>query len=154
MSPLSDPAIVARQRAMGVLARANMRQLAEYLSGLACIPAHHDVRHPEIGLVMVRGQIAGSGAPFNLGETSVTRAAVALDTGEVGFSYILGRDAAKARAAALVDALWQRGDWRAVIEAGIIEPLAKASAAADARLAAETAPTRVDFFTLVRGEDA
>ena len=102
---------------------------------------------------MVRGRIAGSGAPFNLGEATATRAAVRLDTGETGSSYILGRDGDKARNAALIDALWQRGDWRARVESQIVKPLAQALDKHDERAAAESAATRVDFFTLVRGED-
>ena len=56
------------------------------------MPAHEDLREPENGLVMVRGRIGGDGAPFNLGEATVSRAAVRLSTGEVGFGYTLGRD--------------------------------------------------------------
>ncbi len=61
----------------------------------------------EDGLVMVRGRIGGDGAPFNLGEATVTRAAVRLASGEVGFGYVLGRDREKARLIALCDALLQ-----------------------------------------------
>ncbi len=62
------------------------------------LPAHEDLREPENGLVMVRGRIGGDGAPFNLGEATVSRAAVRLATGEVGFGYALGRDRRKAQA--------------------------------------------------------
>ena len=44
---------------------------------------------------MLRGRIGGDGAPFNLGEASVTRAAVQIASGEVGIAYILGRDEKK-----------------------------------------------------------
>ena len=39
------------------------------------------------------------------------------------------------------------------IEATVVEPAIAAEAAADRVLAEETAATRVDFFTMVRGED-
>ena len=148
-----DTGVAARQRIMAVMARSPAREIDNRLKALGEVPDHHDVRRPETGLVMLRGRIAGSGAPFNVGEATVTRAAVRLASGETGFSYALGRDGAKARNAALIDALWLRDDWRDRIEAEVVEPLARTIAEADARAAAEAAATRVDFFTLVRGED-
>ncbi len=111
------------------------------------------LRGPETGLVTLRGRIGGGGAPFNVGEATVTRATVRLASGEIGHSYALGRDREKARIAATVDALWQRADSRAAVEEKILAPLAARSAQADAERRAETAATRVDFFTMVRGED-
>jgi alpha-D-ribose 1-methylphosphonate 5-triphosphate synthase subunit PhnG len=111
------------------------------------------LRGPETGLVTLRGRIGGGGAPFNVGEATVTRATVRLASGEIGHSYALGRDREKARIAAIIDALWQRADSRAAVEEKIIAPLAARAAQADAERRAETAATRVDFFTMVRGED-
>ena len=76
------------------------------------MPAHEDLREPENGLVMVRGRVGGDGAPFNLGEATVSRAAVRLSTGEVGFGYTLGRDREKARLIALCDAMVQSAELR------------------------------------------
>ncbi|MFN0115117.1 MAG: phosphonate C-P lyase system protein PhnG, partial [Paracoccaceae bacterium] len=55
---------------MGLLARARPARLAALLPAL---PPHQALRGPEIGLVMVRGRVSGTGAPFNLGEMAVTR---------------------------------------------------------------------------------
>jgi alpha-D-ribose 1-methylphosphonate 5-triphosphate synthase subunit PhnG len=101
---------------------------------------------------MVRGRMGGDGAPFNLGEATVSRAAVRLATGEVGFGYTLGRDREKARLIALCDALVQSDEFGAEVEAKVIAPLRAALLAARHRKAAETAATRVDFYTMVRGE--
>jgi len=110
------------------------------------------LRAPEIGLVMVRGRIGGDGAPFNLGEATVTRAAVSLATGETGFGHVLGRDRDKARLAALADALWQAPTTREAAE-GVLAPV-RARLAAEATLAkTRAAATRVDFFTMVRGDN-
>ena len=49
------------------------------------VPRYEELRTAETGLVMLRGRIGGDGAPFNLGEATVTRAAVRLASGEVGF---------------------------------------------------------------------
>jgi alpha-D-ribose 1-methylphosphonate 5-triphosphate synthase subunit PhnG len=107
---------------------------------------------PENGLVMVRGRIGGDGAPFNLGEATVSRAAVRLATGEVGFGYTLGRDLEKARMIALCDAMVQSQTFADAIEANVLAPLRSAMLANRDRKSAEAAATRVDFYTMVRGE--
>ena len=112
-----------------------------------------ELRVPETGLVMLRGRIGGDGAPFNLGEATVTRAAVRIPSGEVGFGYVLGRDQNKARLSALCDALWQNADYRDALERDVLAPIRTRAAAERAHQRGQTAATRVDFFTLVRGED-
>ena len=102
---------------------------------------------------MLRGRMGGSGPAFNLGEATVTRAALRLQSGAIGFSYLLGRSHRRARLAALVDALGQDAGRRSRLEASLVAPVMARRAAADARVRAETAATKVDFFTLVRGED-
>ncbi len=67
---------------------------------------------------------------------------------------VLGRDIEKARAAALLDALWQQEEARPAVERDVLEPVARRLAAERGRTQAQTAATRVDFFTLVRGEPA
>jgi len=101
---------------------------------------------------MVRGRVGGDGAPFNLGEATVSRAAIRLASGEVGFGYALGRDREKARLMALCDALIQTETHADVVETKVIAPLREAMLASRAQVAAEAAATRVDFYTMVRGE--
>ncbi|KQX42067.1 phosphonate C-P lyase system protein PhnG [Devosia sp. Root436] len=141
----------ARKAALDVLAAAPSRALAELWDRWADKPVHKLVRGPETGLVMVRGRAGGGGAPFNLGEASVSRASVRIVSGEVGHGYCLGRDLAKAEAIAVIDALWQRD--AAVVEAEIIEPLRALANGADQQRRNESAATRVDFFTMVRGDN-
>ena len=140
-----------RQAAMAVLAHYDAAQIVQHLSAIA-LPASEDLREPENGLVMVRGRIGGDGAPFNLGEATVSRAAVRLATGEVGFGYTLGRDRQKARMIALCDALVQSNEFADAVETEVLAPLRAALASMQNQKAAETAATRVDFYTLVRGE--
>jgi alpha-D-ribose 1-methylphosphonate 5-triphosphate synthase subunit PhnG len=142
---------VQRKAAMAVLAHADVAAIAVHLGTIA-VPAHEDLREPENGIVMVRGRIGGDGAPFNLGEATVSRAAIRLASGVVGFGYTLGRDRQKARMIALCDALLQSDEFADVVEANVLAPLRSAMAAERDRKAAETAATRVDFYTLVRGE--
>jgi alpha-D-ribose 1-methylphosphonate 5-triphosphate synthase subunit PhnG len=116
------------------------------------VPRHEDLREPESGLVMLRGRVGGDGAPFNLGEATVSRAAVRLASGEVGFGYTLGRDGEKARLIALCDALVQSREFGSMVERDIISPLREQLMARREQAAAETAATKVDFYTMVRGE--
>ena len=140
-----------RQAAMAVLAHSSSAEIAGHLDRLA-LPAHESLREPENGLVMVRGRVGGDGAAFNLGEATVSRAAVRLASGEVGFGYALGRDRDKARMIALCDALVQSDQFAEIVESKIIAPLRAAISAKRNRKSAEAAATRVDFYTLVRGE--
>ena len=145
--------VSGRRAAMQVLGEAQADEIAAGLATLGPAPAHDEVRPAETGLVMVRGRIGGDGAPFNLGETTVTRCAVQLASGEIGFGYVLGRDRDKARLAALCDALWQSADHRAAVERDVLAPLRARQQERLARTREETAATKVDFFTLVRGDN-
>lgn len=149
--------VARRQRMMALCADALAAELDAVLVALAPLPAVADLRPPDSGLVMVQGRTGGDGAPFNVGEATVARAAVQVGPGAsgealAGFAWHLGRDLAKARAAAVIDALWQDETRRADVEAAL-EPVSARIAATAARRAAETAATRVNFFTMVRGDD-
>jgi alpha-D-ribose 1-methylphosphonate 5-triphosphate synthase subunit PhnG len=142
-----------RREGMALLAGAAAVRIAAAWATFPEKPIYKIVRGPETGLVMVRGRMGGGGNPFNLGEATVTRATVRLESGEIGHAYCLGRDGDKAVHAALFDALWQRPGSRESVEAQVLEPLRDAAAGADAARRAQTSATRVDFFTMVRGED-
>ena len=140
-----------RRAVMALCAAADRCELEDALIALGA-PATEDLRPPETGLVMATGRIGGDGRPFNLGEVSVTRAAIRLPDGATGFAYHLGRDRTKARLAAILDALWQDPARRGRVEA-VLAPAAQRDEANRARAARRTAATRVDFLTLARGED-
>ncbi|MBF9036524.1 phosphonate C-P lyase system protein PhnG [Rhodobacterales bacterium HKCCE2091] len=145
-----DPA--DRKRWMGLLARAEAGRLSVLWAAQGLDPEFDWLRRPEIGTAMVRGRAGATGAPFNLGEVTVTRCALKLRDGTVGHAYVQGRDRDKARIAAIVDALMQTGAAEA-LRAGILDPLAAERDAARTGRAAKADATRVEFFTMVRGED-
>ncbi|MBB5041316.1 phosphonate C-P lyase system protein PhnG [Shinella fusca] len=149
---VSDGHFEGRQKAMGLLAKASRAELQAAFDALDGKPAVEPVRGPETGLVMVRGRIGGGGAPFNLGEATVSRASVRLDDGTVGHGQALGTDGAKARLAAIFDALFQQPARAGEVEA-LLAAVEARIAGEDAGKARQTAATRVDFFTMVRGED-
>ncbi|MEH3147480.1 MAG: phosphonate C-P lyase system protein PhnG [Methylobacterium frigidaeris] len=142
----------ARRAVMALCALASPAELRAALVAAEAPTDAEDLRPPETGLVMARGRIGGDGRRFNLGEVTVTRAAVRLEEGETGFAYHLGRDREKARLAAILDAVWQQPDRRHAVERALA-PVAAREAAARQAQERRTAATRVDFFTLARGED-
>lgn len=141
-----------RKAWMGLLAKAPEGRVAALLNATMARPVFTWLRAPEIGSTMIRGRAGGTGAPFNLGEITVTRCALTLSSGEVGHAYIKGRRKADAEAAALVDALMQGNDAKTV-RAAILEPLETEETLAKTARAAKAAATKVEFFTMVRGED-
>lgn len=141
-----------RRRTVELLSKADEERL---LAAWETLPAKPDVsrlRGPETGLVMLRGRIGGGGSPFNLGEATVSRATVQLGTGEIGHGQTLGQSRRKAELAAIFDAMAQRPEHRPHIDA-LLADIAGALAARDAERERQTAATKVDFFTMVRGED-
>lgn len=146
-----DPSADTPPRAvrMGLLARAPADRLAALLPDL---PPHGWLRPPETGTAMVQGRIGATGAPFNLGEVTVTRCSLRLPSGAVGHAFVQGRDKAHAARAAMVDALMQDTGAEGV-EAAILAPLRAEEAARRQARAEKAAATRVEFFTMVRGED-
>jgi alpha-D-ribose 1-methylphosphonate 5-triphosphate synthase subunit PhnG len=140
----------ARRHWMSVLARAAADELASGLAEHGGTPAYQRLRGPESGLVMVRGRAGGGGAPFNLGEMTVTRCTVrtASASGQVGHAYVAGRDSRQAELAAVLDALLQDPVRGAALREGVIAPLAAGQAAARATVAQKAAATKVQFFAM------
>jgi alpha-D-ribose 1-methylphosphonate 5-triphosphate synthase subunit PhnG len=151
---VTDPETEARRARLSTLARAPAERLrALWAAHSPEPPAHELLRAPEIGTVMVRGRAGAVGAPFNLGEMTVTRCSVRLASGAVGHGHVQGRDREAALAAALIDALAEDGQAEA-LEAAILAPLRDEDVARKAARAARAAATKVEFFTMVRGENA
>ncbi|HWA80653.1 MAG TPA: phosphonate C-P lyase system protein PhnG [Acetobacteraceae bacterium] len=137
-----------RRHWMAVLARASAAEIEALLAGMEPLRPHVRLRGPEIGLVMARGRAGGGGAPFNLGEMTVTRCTVRDAEGRIGHAYIIGRDPRHAELAAMLDAAMQDDAQHDRLERMIIAPLAAAQAETRAAWARKTAATRVQFFTM------
>lgn len=141
-----------RKSQLGLLARAPKGRVAELLNEIQTDWDFEWLRKPEIGSVMVRGRAGAVGAPFNLGELTVTRCSLRLATGEVGHGYVQGRDKQSAQSAALADALLQTAIADKVNQI-VVEPLLLAEQTRKTERASKAAATKVEFFTMVRGED-
>lgn len=153
MTKPAEPDDNGKRRAwLAVLARAGRDELAASVGRLGALPALEPVRAPEVGMVMVRGRVGGTGDAFNLGEASLTRCALRLAGGALGVGYALGRDKRKAELIATLDALLQDPARMGPLLAQVVEPLRLAQAAARDLASRAAASSRVDFFTMVRGE--
>jgi len=151
----TDTAIQARQRRLRLLARADRATLEAALAALPAQPEWRRLKQPETGLAMVRARAGGAGQRFNLGEMTVSRCVVALDggAGRMGVGYVQGRDRRRAELVAVFDALSQEPGSAEKIEQLLIAPVERKLADERSKRAAKVAATKVDFFTLVRGED-
>jgi alpha-D-ribose 1-methylphosphonate 5-triphosphate synthase subunit PhnG len=150
----TDPEVGARQRRLRILARADRATLEAALVALPQQPEWRRLKQPETGLAMVRARAGGVGQRFNLGEMTVSRCVVALEGGAaMGVGYVQGRDRRRAELVAVFDALSQDAATADKIEQLLIAPVEQKLATERATRAAKVAATKVDFFTLVRGED-
>jgi alpha-D-ribose 1-methylphosphonate 5-triphosphate synthase subunit PhnG len=151
----SDPSekdVEGRKRWMGVLARSSAEDLEKAWEKLDPLPAFSHLRKPEVGLVMVRARAGGNGPLFNLGEMTVTRCTVQVEGGAIGCGYVVGRTPGHAEAAAVFDALLRDKGRHDFILKEIILPLEAILKGKNEREAARAASTRVEFFSMVRGD--
>jgi alpha-D-ribose 1-methylphosphonate 5-triphosphate synthase subunit PhnG len=153
----SQPGREKRQAWLAVLAKASLFELEAAWDALDDKPAFRRLRSSEAGLVMLRGRIGGTGQPFNVGEMTMTRAAIQLldaagAVSHAGFGYVAGRSARRAELVALFDAMLQDPARHGAVAAAVVTPLAAQQQAAKAARSAQVMASKVDFFTMVRGE--
>jgi alpha-D-ribose 1-methylphosphonate 5-triphosphate synthase subunit PhnG len=141
-----------RQTWMAVLARASRAELEYRVAAVAALPSYEMMTPASIGTVMVEGRAGGTGARFNLGEATMTKAVVRLDDGTMGFAYALGRDTQKAVLCAVLDAVLQSESRHGELMHAVIEPLADAQRRRRLDASRKAAATKVEFFTLQRGD--
>lgn len=147
----TDTDASVRQQWLRELAHAEEDRLRDLLDTIVneLSPDVLELRSPEVGLTLVTGRVGGTGAPFGLGEMTLTRCVVQVDDA-IGVGYVSGRSPEHARRVALADALLQ-GQHAARVDADVIEPLRADRAERNGRQTAEAEATRVQFLTMVRG---
>jgi alpha-D-ribose 1-methylphosphonate 5-triphosphate synthase subunit PhnG len=143
----------ARRRWMSVLALATPDEVEGAWRQLEHRPAYVCLRGPEVGLVMVRARAGGTGLRFNVGETTVTRCSVQTAGGTLGHAWVHGRQPRHAELAAALDAMLQDPAQHPALQRTLIEPLARARDERRRAVRERAAETRVEFFTMVRGDD-
>lgn len=145
--------LTQRQQWLAVLAHSSASALAEHWQALHLAPRFSLIRPAEIGLTRLMARMGASGKRFVMGDATVTRAVVRLEDGTLGYSYVLGRDKAHAERCALIDALLQQPQTHALLTEKVITPLAALREEQRQLRAREIASSKVDFFTLVRGDN-
>ena len=147
----------ARAERLRLLSLSEESALEAFLDSLdekGLLPSWTLTRGPECGLVMVRGRVGGQGQAFNMGEALVTRCCVSLGQGHIaGCGYVLGERPRHAEMMAVLDAAWQDEALAPTLERDLLPALASALSQRYERDRAKSATTKVDFFTMVRGED-
>lgn len=143
-----------RQRWMSALSHSEPATLSARLLALKLTPDYEAIRLPESGLVQIQARMGATGSRFFAGDATLTRATVRLTDGTLGYSWVLGRDKAHAERCAVVDALLQNQTHYQTLMETLIAPLEAERAARIAARHAEVNTSRVDFFTLVRGDNA
>jgi alpha-D-ribose 1-methylphosphonate 5-triphosphate synthase subunit PhnG len=143
-----------RKTWMSVLARAAFSDLqTQWVTLDLPLPIFQVIRPAEIGLAQVRARMGGGGRQFNMGDVTLTRAVVKLESGEMGYSYLQGRNKQHAELAAIIDGLMQTSEYQQRLTRELITPLAALKAEQEQLRQQQVASSKVDFFTLVRGED-
>ncbi|MEL6581631.1 MAG: phosphonate C-P lyase system protein PhnG [Cyanobacteria bacterium J06621_12] len=141
----------ARQTWMAILAKSSPVDLEQQVKTLGELPKYTFLRNSEIGLAMVRGRAGGTGEAFNLGEMTVTRCVIKMEDIK-GFGYVGGRSKRHAELAAVCDGLLQQNEWRDRVQDLIIQPLQDKLIARQEKQQRQTEATKVEFFTMLRGE--
>ncbi|GHK97336.1 phosphonate C-P lyase system protein PhnG [Escherichia coli] len=142
-----------RQHWMSILAHSQPAELAARLKALNITADYEVIRAAETGG-------ADSGADgwhrrtLFAGDATLTRATVRLTDGTLGYSWVLGRDKQHAERCALIDALMQQTRHFQNLSETLIAPLDADRMARIAARQAEVNASRVDFFTMVRGDNA
>ncbi|MDX4076621.1 phosphonate C-P lyase system protein PhnG [Brucella sp. NBRC 113783] len=81
--PKAAKSSYSRAEWMTLLAEAPVVELEAHWRSIPH-PKFDWVRRPEYGSAMIRGRASGTGAQFNLGDVTVTRCTLQLETGEIG----------------------------------------------------------------------
>jgi alpha-D-ribose 1-methylphosphonate 5-triphosphate synthase subunit PhnG len=114
-------------------------------------PPYVFLKKPASGMIMVRGRVSGSGRLANIGEMLISRCVVDLQ-GFTGCGYTPFESLRHCELAAVLDALAQHPDFAEEclrLEEGLRARLREKEAAE----LEEAEGTRVEFFTVRRGED-
>lgn len=145
--------LTRRQRWLSVLAFSPVAELEKRWHALNLHPQYALLRAAEIALTRLQARMGGTGKRFVLGDMTITRAVVRLADGTCGYSYVAGRDKAHAERCAVIDALLQQAENHDRLQEHLIISLAAQRAELCEQRAREIASSKVDFFTLVRGDN-
>ena len=105
---------------------------------------------PEVGSIMIQGRAGGTGDKFNLGEATLTKCIVKFQE-KTGYSYHLGRNLIKSEYGAILDALMQIESYHSKLLMYVKE-FQEEIQKEKTKIIAGSSESKVDFFTMVRGD--
>lgn len=147
---MTEKTDTARQARMGLVAKARPARLAALMDGVEA-PASTGCARPR-SAASWSGPDGRHRRAVQSGRDDRDPLCAAAGDGRGRAWLCAGRDKAHAERAALVDALMQT-DRAEALQAQVLDPLAEVAVTEKATRAAKAAATKVDFFTMVRGED-
>jgi len=146
-----------RQQLLSVLSVSELSAIQSYWQALSISPRYSLLKAPEVGMTMVRAKTGGTGQAFNMGEMTVTRTVIRLNdinahNDVIGFGYTAGRNTQKSELIAVIDACFQLSEYAASITKLLLQPLQQLRQQQKNQQTAQVNATKVNFFTMVRGE--
>lgn len=141
-----------RQEWINILSSCNPTDLVEARERLNADVYYNHIVEPETGLIMVQARADGSDSRFNMGEATVSKCVLEVEERYLGYGMVMGSDLEHAELAALFDGLLQHPDFQDDLKNNLINSLKEKQKQRDESLKKQAADTRVEFFTLKRGE--
>ena len=141
-----------RETWIGLLGSADLTDLESAVEKFKSPVAYEHIVKPETGMLMVQAKADGSDARFNLGEITVSKCILNVRGQYLGAGWIMGSDLRHAELAALFDGLLQDPEYYQVLIQTLIPVLIEKQKSRNESLLKDAADTKVNFFTLKRGE--
>ncbi|MFH2093346.1 MAG: phosphonate C-P lyase system protein PhnG [Pseudomonadota bacterium] len=143
---------INREDWIGLLGSADPADLESALEKLNHSIEFTHIVKPETGMLMVQAKADGSNSRFNLGEITVSKCILEINGQYMGAGWTMGSNLRHAELAALFDGLFQDPLLQETLNQTLIPLLKDKQLAKDERRLKDAADTKVEFFTLKRGE--
>jgi alpha-D-ribose 1-methylphosphonate 5-triphosphate synthase subunit PhnG len=141
-----------REKWIGLLGSADPADLESALEELGTGCDYASIAGPETGMLMVQAKADGSNSRFNLGEVTVSKCILEIKGKYLGTGWVMGPDLRHAELAALFDGLLQDPAHHDQLMETLIPRLEEKQRTKTKALIKEASDTKVEFFTLKRGE--
>jgi len=141
-----------RQEWIALLAKADPFLLKKAEKQLGKGIEYAYITKPETGMIMVRARADNKKSGFCLGEISVTKCILKIEKKIMGYAMVMGSDHDHAKNAALFDGLLQIPEYSSKLMQTLIPELKKISRNEKKKQAKQNQDTKVEFFTMKRGE--
>lgn len=146
------PRQMNRETWIGLLGCADPADLESALKELNMGSDYALITGPETGMLMVQAKADGSNSRFNLGELTVSKCILEIKGKYIGTGWVMGSNHRHAELAALFDGLLQDPAHHDRLMETLMPRLEEKQRIKTKALIKEASDTKVEFFTLKRGE--